>query len=175
MSRVLRVLILAPVLVTLVVSGSVAADSGDSDKGETASHNVMLTVRLGKLVDGKRTDVKSYDLVVVSGGMSSRLLSGARVPFPAASAEGDGPGIAYQNIGFTTEAHAWVLEDGRIKVVATIEDSRVAAGPGEGPPAVETRQLAVNAILTAGKPMEVTRVQGIRDQSGFVEIEANLK
>jgi hypothetical protein len=174
MTRALCSSILALVLAALSLPGPVA-DPGDPEEGATASHNVLLTVRLGKLVDGKRSDVKTYDLVVVSGGMGSKLLSGARVPFPTGTTGEDGPAIAYQNIGFTTEAHAWVLDDGRVKVVATIEDSRVAEGPVEGPPAVETRQVAVNAILTPGKPMEVTRVDGIRDMSGFVEIEANLK
>jgi hypothetical protein len=148
---------------------SVAMAAAEPAKGAAADgQNVKLTVRLGLLVDGGRTNVKSYELVLIDGGVSSKLLSGARVPFR-------GPeGPVYQNIGFTTEAHAWVLEDGRIKIVATIEDSRLVETGADRPPTVETRQVAVNAILEPGEPMEVTRVDGIRDQSGFLEIEAKV-
>jgi hypothetical protein len=155
-------------LLVLLVSPPAIAD--DADPNVAAAANVKLTVRLAKLVDDKPTDVKAYDLVLVSGGAPSRLLSGARVPFPAGG--DDGASLVYQNVGFTTEAYAWVLEDGRIKVAASIEDSRVVTPADGGPPTVETRQLSVNAVLTSGKPMEVTRVDGIRDSSGFVEIEA---
>jgi hypothetical protein len=44
-----------------------------------ASVNVLLIFRLGTLEDGARKDVKSYQLVVISGGSGSRLLNGARV------------------------------------------------------------------------------------------------
>lgn len=151
-----------------------AAQSPEADRAAERT-NVLLTVHLGKLVDGKRSEVKSYRLVLVDGGSSSRLLAGARVPFPAAADDAAGPGaFVYQNVGFTTEAHAWVLADGRVKIIASIEDSRVVAGNSGAPPSVQTRQLSVNAVLKPGIPMEVTRVEGIQDQSGFVEIEAEV-
>ncbi len=113
--------------------------------------------------------------MVVRGGLGSRLLSGARVPFPATDeGDGDADGWVYQNIGFTTEVHAWVMKDGRIKLIATLEDSKVEAGKDGMPPSVETRQLSINAILTPGEPLEVGRVEGIRDRSGFVEVEAKI-
>jgi hypothetical protein len=162
--------IVAVALLPMVV---VAADSQEVHQG-AAAKNVKLTVRLGKLVDGKRADMKSYDLVLVSGGIGSKLLSGARVPLPTSGGDGSSQGFEYRNIGFTTEAHAWVLDDNRIKIVATIEDSRVVESGGGKPPTVETRQLAANAVVEPGVPMEVTRIQGIREQSGFVEIEAKV-
>ncbi len=57
---------------------------------------------------------------------------------------------------------------------ATLEDSEVEAGQDGKPPSVETRQLSINAILTPGEPLEVGRVEGIRDRSGFVEVEARI-
>ncbi len=160
----------------LLSVGPILAESEGS--GATAAgpaENVMLTVRIGQLEGNKRVAVKSYDLVVVSGGLGSKLLSGARVPFPATD-EGDGDvdEWVYQNIGFTTEVHAWVMADGRIKIMATLEDSSVEAGKGDAPPEVDTRQLSINAILTPGEPFELTRVRGIRDRSGFVEVEAKI-
>jgi len=157
------------------------AQSESTEKSAGPSVNVLLTVHLGSLEGGKPKDVRSYNLVVVSGGPGSKLLSGARVPFPATAEDSDDDDgdravtYVYQNIGFTTEAHAWVLEDGRIKLIASLEDSFVEKSEDpDAPPSVETRQLSVNAILKPGVPMEVTRVEGIRDSSGFVEIEAKV-
>ena len=165
----------------ILVAGPALAHD-ESTEMSAGTTNVLLTVRLGRLEAGKPTDVKSYNLVVVSGGPSSRLLSGARVPFPAtaedADTDDDGMGkvtYVYQNIGFTTEAHAWVLNDGRIKLIASLEDSFVEPSKTKGePPSVETRQLSINAILKPGEPLEVTRIEGIRESSGFVEIEAKI-
>ncbi len=140
-----------------------------------AEANVLVTVRIGRLEGSKRTVVKSYDLVVATGGGGSQLLSGARVPIPTTSESGDDvTAFVYQNIGFSTEARAWLTEDKRIKLAATIEDSRVVKGEGGEPPTVETRQLSVTAILSPGQPLEVTRVQGVTAQDGFVEVEVNI-
>jgi Flp pilus assembly secretin CpaC len=137
--------------------------------------NVLVTVRLAKLEGQKRVPVKSYDLVVVAGAgnPASKLLSGERVPIPTESSE-DGTSIVYQNIGFLTEVRAWIVADGRIKLIAEIEDSRLNRPAGGGPPVVETRQLSVSAILKDGDPLVLTRVEGISDQSGLVEVEATL-
>jgi Flp pilus assembly secretin CpaC len=168
------------IVIALLVAGVSFAGPSLADNHESTAEaagpaeNVKLTFRMGQLDGNKRTGVKSYDLVVISGGIGSRLLSGARIPFPADEDDDDDPEWVYQNIGFTTEVHAWVLEDGRIKVIATLEDSSVVAGAGDAPPHVETRQLSINAVLTDGKPLEVGRIDGIRDRSGFVEVEATI-
>ena len=173
----------ATVLLMLVALAAVPAFAQDEPTPTIEGRiNVLLTVRIGRLEGGKPTDVKSYDLLLVAGGPASRLLSGARVPIPttAADSDGDVAGMGkvtyvYQNIGFTTEAHAWVLPDKRIRLLATLEDSFIEkAGENNGPPHVETRQVSVNAVLTSGKPMEVTRIEGIREVSGFVEVEAKV-
>ena len=177
MFRIKRRWVVAVFLVAGLLSvGPILAESSDS--GEPAAgpaENVLLTVRMGKIEENKRVDVKSYDLVVVSGGLGSRLLSGARVPFPTSGEDdGDTGKWVYQNIGFTTEVHVWVTDDGRIKLIATLEDSRVESGKDGMPPSVETRQLSINAMLTPGKALVVGRVEGIRDRSGFVEVEAKI-
>ena len=59
-------------------------------------------------------------------------------------------------------------------MIANIEDSRIRDGSGDAPPTIETRQLSVNAILSDGVPLEVTRVDGVTEHSGFVEIEATI-
>ena len=84
--------------------------------------------------------------------------------------------VVYQNVGFATEVRVWVLDPKTIKVMADIEDSRVIDGEGGAPPSVETRQLSINAILTDGEALEVTRGQGVTQTrpGGFVEVEAQI-
>ncbi len=91
------------------------------------------------------------------------------------TAEGEAmQAIVYQNIGFSTEARVWLVDEKSLKVMAEIEDSRVREGEGGAPPSVETRQVSINAVLTDGVPMELTRVQGVTDQSGYLEVRADI-
>ncbi len=147
-----------------------------------AQANVRITVRIGKLEQGKRNVLKSYDLVVASGTVGSTLLSGARVPIPTAAGDADDKGaggegstrFVYQNIGFSTDAKVWIVGDKKVKLLANIEDSRLKERVAGQPPIVETRQMSMSAILSDGVPMEVTRFEGETDLSGFVEIEAKI-
>jgi hypothetical protein len=89
-------------------------------------------------------------------------------------AAADGARFVYQNIGFSAEAMVWILSSGKIKLVGSFEDSRLSEAVAGRPPVVETRQLSVNTVLTDGQPMEVTRVDGGTDPSGYVEVEAKV-
>ncbi len=176
LSGALLVVLLAPVL-----SAPAGAQEAKAGSGAEPQINVRVTIRLGRMEQGKRTVLKTYDLVVAAGTAGSKLLSGARVPIPTASNEGEkglpGEGatrFVYQNIGFSADAKVWIVGDKKVKLLAELEDSRVKERTGNQPPFVETRQLSVNTILTDGTPMEVTRVEGEADQPGFVEIEARI-
>ena len=150
---------------TLLPFAALAAEEKPASEPQP---NVKVTIRLGKLEQGKRQVLKTYDLVVAPETNGSKLLSGSRVPIPT------GTEIVYQNIGFSAEAMVWLVGGGRIKLNAKLEDSRLVERLEGKPPHVETRQLAVNAVLSDGKTMEVTRVEGSTDPSGFVEIEATV-
>jgi len=170
MNRSSNSLAAGTILLALLLAAPVLAQD-DSAMGTT---NVLMTFRMGTLDGETKTVVKTYSLIVAEGSMGSKLLSGKRVPFPTAG-EGDaGPAFVYQNIGFSTEMRAWVLDKKRIKIVASIEDSRVVPGEDGGPPSVETRQLEVNAILTDGVALELCRAEGVTDNAGFVEVEAQI-
>ena len=119
--------------------------------------------------------VKTYHLVVGPETKGSTLLSGARVPLPVGGDAADKAAFVYQNIGFSVVAEAFVLTDGRIRLNAQLEDSRLLEPVAGRPPVVETRQLSVNAVLSEGKPLEVTRVEGEVDPNGFVEVEAKVE
>jgi len=170
MNQPARRLLCSMIVLSLSVAPLILAaePSADSDLS-----NVKVTFRLGKLENGERVPLKSYDLVVAPGEIGSKLLSGARLPFPTGSG-GDGGTVVYQNVGFSTEVRAWVVGADRIKLVADIEDSRVRDGDDGPLPTVETRQLSVSAVLVDGKPLVLTRVDGVADLSGFVEVEARI-
>lgn len=182
MMKRLRVVLATVALTGTLLAGTPAA-AQESEPGIVPlmenQVNVLLTVRVGKLEEGRRVPMKTYTLVVAEASSGSKLLSGSRVPIPTASREGAGEdteltSFVYQNVGFSVEARAWVGKKGQIKLVANIEDSRVQGGSGEEPPTVETRELSVNTILSDGVPLEVTRVEGASDPQGFVEVEAKI-
>jgi hypothetical protein len=160
----------ATVLLALLLATPMIAQDNEG----TGTTNVLMTFRMGTLDGNTKTVVKTYSLIVAEGSTGSKLLSGERVPFPAAGDGEAGSAIVYQNIGFSTDMRAWILDKKRIKISANIEDSSVRLGEDGGPPSVETRQLTVNAILTDGVPLELARAEGVTDNAGFVEVEAKI-
>jgi len=163
--------ILGTAALMLGLLAPISAGAQESEGTKALEGNVKVTFRMGTLEDGQRVPTKTYDLIVSSGTSGSKLLSGSRVPFPASTG---GDGIVYQNVGFTSEVLTWILDKKRIKLLANIENSTVIEDEDGGPPTVETRQVSVNAILENGVPMELTRVEGILDKPGFVEVEAQI-
>jgi len=158
----------AVMLPALILLTSIPVHAADAPEVEGKT-NVELIFKMGRIEDGKKVQYKSYRLIVADGE-GSRLLAGQRVPFPA----DDGGPVVYQNIGFATEAQVLILDKKTIKVIADIEDSRLVDVEAGAPPRVETRQLAVSAILTDGIPLELTRVEGVADISGYVDLEARI-
>ena len=171
MKRLTSVL-LGGALVALLLIAAPASRAQAEEAAEEGRANIMVTFRIGKLEDGKRVQVKSYDLVVADGMHGSRLLSGARMPFPAG--EGEMQAFVYQNIGFVTSIEARIIGKNRILLRGELEDSRIRGGEEGEPPVVETRQLSVNVVLSDGVPLALTRVEGVSDHPGYVEVEASI-
>jgi hypothetical protein len=172
---------MALAIACLLIHVPPAAAADDAPAAGLPPANILLKIRIGRLEAGKRVPVRSYDLLVTSGGSTAHLLSGARVPFPTVSRDADAPGateekhmttFTYQNVGFSAEAQATLVDKNKIRVSAEIEDSRVKQGEAGAPPTVETRQLSVQVVLSEGVPVEVVRVEG--EESGYVEIEAKI-
>ena len=168
------ILALVSALFLLVSAAPVAAQDA-----APAARNVLLTIKLGKIVGSDRQTVKEYQLVLAENTGGSRLLSGARVPLQTEIGDDDDGVVAsftYQNIGFTVTAQVRPAADGKIALSALLEDSRIREDGDvtAGPPVVETRQLSVEVVLTDGKPLEITRVEGVEDQPGFVEVRADV-
>jgi len=161
-------------LMALLLAAAPASRAQAEPAAEEGMANIMVTFRIGKLEDGKRVEIKSYDLVVADGMHGSRLLSGARMPFPAVEGEGEMQTFVYQNIGFVTSIEARIIGKNRILLRGELEDSRVREGDEEDRPVVETRQLSVNVVLSDGVPLSLTRVEGVSDHPGYVEVEASI-
>lgn len=183
MTRITRTALLAGILAsTMLAYGSTAVIAADPPPSVGDQENVLITFRIVALEGGKRVPLKTYTLVVASGSQGSELLAGARVPFPTGPAKtSDDPdddvapsGFVYQNVGFVTRVEAWILDETKIRLMANIEDSRVERSETGLPPTVQTRQMRVNAVLTDGVPLELTRGEGVMDRPGFVEIEAKI-
>jgi hypothetical protein len=173
MKKQAGILLCACLVATVVVTTPVSRAQAEQSAGESKA-NILLTFRISRFVEGKREQVKAYELVVADGLRASRLLSGARVPFPAAEGEGDMKPFVYHNVGFTTSVEAEIVGKNKILLLADIEDSRVREGEADEPPVVETRQLSVNVILSDGVPLALTRVEGVSDHPGYVEVEATI-
>jgi len=148
--------------------------SGETVEAAENRINVLIEVEIGNLVDGKRVVKKAYSLVVVDGGVPSKLLAGSRVPFPGG---GEEDGLVYQNVGFVTEMRVWVMESKRVRLVADIEDSRVVpAEDASTPPVVETRQVSVSAILSDKEPLQVTQIDLVEADAevGYINVTAEI-
>jgi len=173
MKRLTSVLLGGALVALLLISAPVSRAQAE-EAAEEGRANIMVTFRIGKLEDGKRVQVKSYDLVVADGVQGSRLLSGARMPFPAGEGEGEIQAFVYQNIGFVTSIEARIIGKNRILLRGELEDSRIREGEEGEPPVVETRQLSVNVVLSDGVPLALTRVEGASDHPGYAEVEASI-
>ena len=154
----------------LLVASAVAA----AEEPGPPPPNVRVTIRLGRLEQGKPRLLKTYNLVV-GDTRSAKLLSGARVPLPVGGDPAEkGAAFVYQNIGFSADVTVYLVGGGKIRIHAELEDSRLAETVAGRPPVVETRQLSFNSVVADGQPVEVTRVEGEADPSGFVEVEAKV-
>jgi hypothetical protein len=171
MKKITSILLGVTLMAALLISAPLSRAQAEGEAAASKA-NILLTFRISRLADGKVEKVKTYELMVADGQQGSRLLSGSRMPFPAAEGEGNVQQFVYHNVGFTTSVEAEIIGEKRILLRADLEDSRVREGePGE-PPIVETRQLSVNVVLTDGVPLALTRVKGLSDYPGAVEVEA---
>ena len=179
-----RTILVAGMLVAVLLAAPTAmAQTPDATDSVAAGVNILIQFRMGTIDGDSRSVEKSYTLIVASGSLGSSMLAGRRVPFPTVdsgfsrgSADDSTPAraIVYQNIGFATNAEAMVIDGNKIRLRADIENSRIVESEDGGLPIVETRQLTINAILTDGKPLEVTCAEGVMDRPGFVEVEAEI-
>ena len=172
------ILALVSAFLVLVPVAPLAAQDDAAAARPGTGRNILLTIQLGTIVGSDRQTVKEYQLVLAENTRGSRLLSGARVPLQTEVGDDDDAiaSYTYQNIGFTVTAEIRPATDGKIALSALLEDSRIreeteATG---GPPVVETRQLSVEVVLEDGKPMEITRVEGVDDEPGFVIVRADV-
>lgn len=134
--------------------------------------NIQLTVRVGHVNAGEIMDPSTYTFTLVSGETRSSFDSGLRMPIPTSVGEPGQTTYSYQNVGFSLNAKAILLDNNQIQVDLSLEDSSIAR-PGKVP-VIATVNASTNTLLTAGKPLQLTNIQGSADESMFIEIEANI-
>lgn len=167
-------------LVSLVAMASVGWAGEQSD--EASERNIRVTIRVGQTEEGQLS-VRSYQLIVVDGGERTNLMTGSRFPIPTTTFQTSQPpreivpmtSYTYQNVGFSAELRAWLMTDGKIKVDAAIEMSRVGRDPlADGRPLIVTRDQQFQSLLTPGVAMEVSRVESANPGVSFFEIQADI-
>ena len=148
-----------------------------SEAQEGSPGHVLVTISIG---EGRNEPARQYQLMVAEGGEMARLFTGTRVPIPTTTFQSQTePAVpltsfTYQNVGFTAQVRTW-LRDGKIKLDANIEESRIAPGSSNVPqPAVQTSQQTIQALLADGKPMRILRADDTAVKSGFVEFKAEI-
>ena len=171
MKRVFSMVCPALVL-ALAVSGLPAAGA-EANPG--SAPNVRVTFTLGK-VEGKdkKTPLKSFALVVLSGDLSS-LLTGARVPIPTTQAadEGSVTTYTYQNVGLSAQVEAEVVAGGEVQIKANVEHSWIDPETKNSQPVVETRHQQIRVSLKDGAALEITRSSD-GEELRYVEVKADI-
>jgi len=174
-----------PAVSRLLVAGLLALTVSAVTLAEVSESNILVTIRLGEMDGAARVPVKTYQLVAQTGGHPVELMSGSRVPIPVTKFQTSTPpdgeiipitSYVYQNVGFTVEIEVRLTEAGKIELHAEIEDSRVAswgAAPGEQP-VISAGQQNIHALLTAGEPLQILRVDDSETGSSYLEIEADI-
>ena len=165
MRKPLRSSILVALVIALLSFGALPAAA------ETPT-NIELTVRVGEMDAGEPMDTTTYTFTLTSGESHSSFDSGLRMPIPTTVGEPGQTTYSYQNIGFSLNARAQLLDNNQIQIDLSLEDSSIAR-PGKVP-VIATVNASTNTLLTAGKPLQLTNIQGSADESMYIEIEANI-
>lgn len=160
-------LTLALVLVAALVSCPVAEIRADQ-RGATAATNaaLRLDVVISRSLGEKLISNMPFTVSVNTDDRISQVRMGGEIPMLNATAPGDGkaPSISYRNIGTAIDARATALEDGRYRIMLSVEDTSVydekqdsTAMPRiPGAPAFRTFRASNNLSLRDGQTLEFT-------------------
>jgi hypothetical protein len=166
--------IVCPALVLALAVSRLPAAGAEATPDSTS--NVRVTFTLGK-VEGKdkKTPLKSFALVVTSGGPSATLLTGARVPIPTTQATDAGTATTYtyQNVGLSAEVEAAIGAGSEVQMRATVENSWIDPSTKDTQPVVETRHQRISVLLKDGVALEIARSSD-GEELRYVEVKADI-
>ena len=139
-----------------------AADAGD---------NVRVTLRVGRLVDGRSMTVNTYELLVTVDSEPTEFLAGRRIPLVRQEQRVDDEVVVtdydYQSVGFSAQIWVESVTGSRLRLRGSIEDSTiVSSGPT---PTIETHQLRIDTVVADGATQELMRIDAPGGTKGFVE------
>ena len=131
--------------------------------------NVLVKITLAKQEDGGQKVQKSYEMVCPGDGERSEIGSGYRIPIPTttfntSNAAGSSivpvTSFTYQNVGFSATFRARVLNDGRVSLIGSVEESfpsgSSTSAQGLDLPRIAFYQHEVNAVLEDGVGLQTT-------------------
>jgi hypothetical protein len=130
-----------------------------------AATALMLDVVIARYQGDKRVSNLPYSLAVNANDEPARLRIGGQVPVASPTITGDGKAplatYSYRDIGTSIDARAAALDDGRFKVLITIDDTSVYAdadNPGgtKGAPSFRSFRSNNTLMLRDGQTAEFT-------------------
>jgi Bacterial type II and III secretion system protein len=156
--------------VTLLVLASLTLPTAAQPAAQPASRAataLMLDVAIARYQGDKRVSNLPYSLAVNADNEPSRLRIGGQVPVASPTITGDGKAppatlsYSYRDIGTSIDARAAALDDGRFKVLITVDDTSVYAdadNPGgtKGAPSFRSFRSNNTLMLRDGQTAEFT-------------------
>jgi hypothetical protein len=188
--RIPRTIAALFVPIALVTAPSVAADSDDAPRRES---NVLVKITVGRIENGDRKPMRSYQVLTPGGGGPARINTSNRIPIPAMTAmpaqNEDGAHImpvtsfSYQNVGFQASVRTVILGSDTVKLSADIEDAALynpadinrKPGAATAPVVTSFTQTISDAIVRKGSPLITTVVDDPKGQSMYVQIGAEIQ
>jgi hypothetical protein len=176
-------------LVTALIVAVVPAAGDTASSLDGHAPNVLVKITLGKIEDGDRKPLRSYQLLAPGSGAPARLSTTNRIPIPTITMGQDSDGhstpassFTYQNIGFQANVRAHVLGGGMVEINADIDDSALynpadieRGKPGQpSAPVVTGVTQSIQAFVTQGTPIVSTLVEDPKGQSIYIQIGAEI-
>src|SRR5687767_381721 len=155
------------ILMTLAPSAA-AAQPATTANAKSVVTALMVEVTIARYQGEKRLSSLPYTVGVSPDGERATLRIGGSVPIPAASAAADGKtppaSFSYRSIGTNVDVIAKPVEDGRYRLVITVEETSVYAPDGTaknvlfvtGAPSFRSLQSSNAVTLRNGQSVEYT-------------------
>jgi len=161
-------LVMTLILMTLASSGAAAQPATTAANSKAVVTALMVEVTIARYQGEKRLSSLPYTVGVAPDGDRATLRIGGSVPIPAASPVADGKtppaSFSYRSIGTNIDVIAKPVEDGRYRLVITVEETSVYAPDGTtknvlfvtGAPSFRSLQSSNAVTLRNGQSVEYT-------------------
>ena len=122
--------------------------------------NVLVTLDVGSVENGKDVVLKTYEMVLNANGLAVEMATGARIPIPTTTFDTSNAAagnvvpvtsFTYQQVGFSANINVGFNEDGSIELRGRIEDSSLTETPAaDGRPFIQSMEQSFSLTLLDG-------------------------